>query len=171
MPLFNLVILISNRLGGFTRSCVKFRLYIYIHKIITPCIKKYRKLCRKIASIFLLKKFNFPDFFLIQNFRKMITYEITAKVRADLVEQYEKYMREIHIPDLMETKFFSGAKFTRSSENRYRIQYEAHDENALDAYLRTDATRLREDFLVHFSDGVEISRENWEVLQTFELYS
>lgn len=80
----------------------------------------------------------------------MIIYEITATVRADLIEQYESYMRERHIPELLETGFFHGAKFTCSGENRYRIQYEAQDQTTLDEYLRTDATRLREDFLAHF---------------------
>ncbi len=98
----------------------------------------------------------------------MIIYEITAKVRADLVEKYEKYMLETHIPDLLETGFFSGARISRSTENRYRIQYEAHNQKALDEYLKTEATRLREDFLAHFSEGVEVSRENWEVLQNYE---
>lgn len=42
----------------------------------------------------------------------MIIYEITANVRTDLVKSYETYMRETHIPDLLETGFFSGAKFT-----------------------------------------------------------
>ncbi len=108
---------------------------------------------------------NFTKLSLKWNDYKMIIYEITATVRADLIESYEKYMRETHIPDLLETGFFSGAKFTFSGENRYRIQYEAHDQKALDEYLKTDATRLREDFLAHFGEGVEVSRENWEVLQ------
>lgn len=96
---------------------------------------------------------------------KMIIYEITAMVRADLVESYEKYMRERHIPDLLETGFFRGAKFARAGENRYRIQYEAHDQAALDEYLNTEAARLRADFLAHFGEGIAVSRENWEVLQ------
>ncbi|HVE55784.1 MAG TPA: DUF4286 family protein [Pyrinomonadaceae bacterium] len=95
----------------------------------------------------------------------MIIYEITATVRTDLSEKYEKYMIERHIPDLLETGFFSGARLTRSGENRYRIQYEARDRKALDGYLETEAARLRADFLAHFSEGVELSRENWEVLQ------
>jgi hypothetical protein len=99
---------------------------------------------------------------------KMIIYEITAEVRADLLEDYEKYMRERHIPDLLETGYFRGAKFTRAGENRYRIQYEAHDQNALNEYLKTDAARLRTDSLVHFPEGVELSRENWEVLQLWD---
>ena len=98
----------------------------------------------------------------------MIIYEITATVRANLVERYEKYMREKHIPELLETGYFRGAKFTRAIENRYRIQYEAHDQAALDEYLKTDANRLREDFLAHFGEGVEVSRENWEVLQCWD---
>jgi hypothetical protein len=95
----------------------------------------------------------------------MIIYEITATVRADLTEKYEIYMRETHIPDLLATSFFSGARIMRSVENRYRVQYEAHDQKALDEYLRTEAARLRADFLAHFSEGVEVLRENWEVLQ------
>jgi Domain of unknown function (DUF4286) len=97
----------------------------------------------------------------------MIIYEITTIVRADLIESYEKYMREIHIPDLLATGCFSGAKFTRSGEDRYRIQYEAHDQNALDEYLNKQAARIRADLLKHFSEGIELSRENWEVLQVW----
>jgi len=95
----------------------------------------------------------------------MIIYEITATVRAGLAEEYEKYMRETHIPDLLATGFFSGAKFTFSGENRYRIQYEARDRKALDEYLETASTHLRADFLAHFPEGIELTRENWEVLQ------
>jgi hypothetical protein len=95
----------------------------------------------------------------------MIIYEITASVRADLTESYEKYMLERHIPDLLATEFFSGAKLTFAAENRYRIQYEARDRAALEEYLNTEAARLRADFLAHFPEGVELTRENWEVLQ------
>ena len=113
------------------------------------------------------KSFSFSTFhFPLSIF--MIIYEITATVRADLTEQYEKYMREQHIPDLLETGYFSGARISRSGAERYRIQYEAHDQKALDAYLATEAARLRADFLAHFSEGIELSRENWEVLQIWE---
>jgi hypothetical protein len=97
----------------------------------------------------------------------MIIYEITATVRDDLSEQYETYMRETHISDLLATGFFSGARILRSGENRYRIQYEAPDQNALDTYLEAEAARLRADFLAHFPEGIELSRENWEVLQVW----
>lgn len=98
----------------------------------------------------------------------MIIYEITAVVSAELIEEYEKYMREHHIPDLLRTGYFSAAKFSRSGENRYRIQYEAHDETALENYLKTKAESLRDDFNRHFPEGVKVSRENWEVLQNWQ---
>jgi hypothetical protein len=97
----------------------------------------------------------------------MIIYEITATVSDDLIESYEKYMREQHIPDLIATGYFTKAYFTRSGENRYRIQYHAHDQKVLDEYLAKDAPRLREDFNSHFPEGVEVSRENWEILEEF----
>lgn len=88
-------------------------------------------------------------------------------MRADLIETYEKYMRETHIHDLLETGFFSGAKFTRSANGSYRIQYEAHDQTALEEYLKKEASRLREDFLAYFPFGIEIEREIREVVQIF----
>lgn len=99
----------------------------------------------------------------------MVIYEITAVVRAEFVEEYEKYMRERHIPDLLATGYFSVAYFTRSAENRYRIQYHAHDQQALDEYLENDANRLRADFLAHFPEGVELSREVWKVLESWQI--
>jgi hypothetical protein len=97
----------------------------------------------------------------------MVIYEITAAVQAELVEEYEKYMRERHIPDLLATGYFRGAYFTRSAENRYRIQYHARDRAALENYLQTEAGRLRADFLAHFPEGIGLSRENWDILESW----
>jgi len=94
-----------------------------------------------------------------------VIYEITAVVAPELTEKYEKYMREQHIPDLLATGYFRGAKFTSSTENRYRILYEAHNQESLNQYLKNDATRLRADFLAHFPTGIELSREIWHVVE------
>ena len=95
----------------------------------------------------------------------VITYEITAQVRLDLVTRYEDYMRATHIPDVLATGFFASASFSRATEGRYRIRYEAFDAEALQAYLAESATALRGHFSENFPEGVELSRENWEVLQ------
>ena len=97
----------------------------------------------------------------------MVTYEITAAVRPDLCEAYERYMRERHIPDLLETGAFAGASLSRSSPGRYRIRYEAHSRDALDRYLTEHAPRLRRHFAETFADGVELAREEWSVLASW----
>lgn len=98
----------------------------------------------------------------------MVIYEITATVRADLIEDYEKYMRGRHVPDLLATGFFANAFFTRTTGKRYRIQYHARDENALKSYLEKDADRLRQDFIKHFPAGVTLAREVWEIVQDWK---
>jgi hypothetical protein len=93
-----------------------------------------------------------------------VTYEITATVREDLCDRYETYMQTEHIPDLLRTGHFVSASFARSHAGRYRARYEAGDRASLDRYLSEDAQRLRQDSLKRFPDGVELSREEWEVL-------
>ena len=100
----------------------------------------------------------------------MLIYEVTAIVSMELIETYEKYMQEKHIPDLLETGYFSGAVFSRSTEvGRYRIQYQAHNQKSLSKYLTNDAERLRADFYEHFPQGITLTRENWEVLQSWQM--
>lgn len=94
----------------------------------------------------------------------MVTYEITATVRADLCNTYEKYMTERHIPDVLETGAFAGASFSRTAPGRYRIRYEAHSRVALDRYLKDSAAGLRAHFSETFPDGVVLTREEWDIL-------
>lgn len=97
----------------------------------------------------------------------MITYEISALVRSELIESYETYMRDRHIGDVIATGFFSSASFSRSADGRYRIRYEAVDQCSLDAYLKDSAPALRKHFNDHFPEGVELTRENWDVLEVW----
>ena len=96
----------------------------------------------------------------------MVTYEVTATVRADLARQYESYMRR-HIPEVLATGKFVAATLARAPGGRYRARYDAVDQQSLDRYLAEDTTRLRADFSKHFPDGVELSREVWENLQSW----
>jgi hypothetical protein len=100
----------------------------------------------------------------------MVTYEITATVRKNLCQAYESYMLTRHIDDLMRTKHFVSATFSRSKPGRYRIRYEAADRSSLEKYLSEDAPRLREHLSKTFPDGIDLSREEWEVMGTFEKF-
>ena len=48
----------------------------------------------------------------------MISYEVTIEVRDDLKARYEVYMRERHIPDLLQTGLFAGARFLVEQKRR-----------------------------------------------------
>jgi len=93
----------------------------------------------------------------------VVTYEVTAVVRPDLVDSYEAYMRR-HIVELLATGRFVAATFSRTTGHRYRIRYEARDQQSVDRYIAEDAPRLRADFAEHFPKGVEVSREIWETI-------
>lgn len=94
----------------------------------------------------------------------MVVYEITAEVQKELIEKFEKFMQEKHIPDMIETGYFIGAEMSRFSENYYRIRYEAADITSLDEYFSKDAERLQKDFLSEFPKGISLSREILGVL-------
>ena len=95
-----------------------------------------------------------------------VSYEVTAIVRADLGDAYESYMRR-HIPDVLATGKFASASFSRLAGGRFRARYEAVDQQSLDRYLAEDTARLRADFSKHFPDGVELSREVWEIVEVW----
>ena len=97
----------------------------------------------------------------------MVTYEITAKVGKHLAGEYEQYMRERHIPDLLETGAFHHAQFSVCGDELYQVRYEAKSREDLDIYLNLHAARFRTDFLRRFPEGVELSRREWDIVQTW----
>jgi hypothetical protein len=101
----------------------------------------------------------------------MITYEVTAEVEAHLAAAYERYMRETHIPALLETDCFHAAALTRSAPGRYRVRYEARSQADLDRYLSAHAPRLRGEFAARFPVGVTLSREVWVLVEGWQVGS
>lgn len=92
-----------------------------------------------------------------------LIYEITAEVREDLIPKFETYMSSRHIPDVMETGAFESCLFTRSKRGRYRISYRT-SRALLDEYLSDHAPRLRGHVAESFPEGVELSRDEWEII-------
>ena len=91
----------------------------------------------------------------------MPNYEVTLEVDPDRVEEMEGYMRTEHIPEILRTGCFSRITFERSDSGRFRTRYEAASQEALDAYFRDHAERLRQDFQRRFARGAVPSREVW----------
>ena len=100
----------------------------------------------------------------------MVVYEVTAVVEAKLADDYEQYMTERHIADVLATGYFSSATIDRIGE-KYRIRYYASDQASLDAYLASEAPRLRDDFNSHFPDGIELTRAVWDNIGEFSIDS
>lgn len=96
----------------------------------------------------------------------MLIYEVTATVEAGLVADYERYMTEQHIPELLATGYFAAAFFAKN-DGRYRIGYHADSQELFDAYIANDAERLREDFAKHFPTGIEVSRQVLDIVGLF----
>jgi hypothetical protein len=97
-----------------------------------------------------------------------ITYEITAVVPDSLCADFERFMIDRHIPDLLKTGAFAGATFSRSSPGRYRIRYEAYGQESLGEYLEKHAPLLRAHVAERFPEGIEFTREEWEILASFD---
>lgn len=95
----------------------------------------------------------------------MITYEVTAIVDARLVNAYESFMRENHIPKVLETGCFAGAVFERVEDTQFRTRYQAESHEKLNSYLGGHTARLREEFTQEFPTGVTLSRAVWTELE------
>ena len=87
----------------------------------------------------------------------MIVYEITAEVNDELIEPLERYMLEIHIPDVVAAGAFVSAQMVRF-DNIYRITYLIADRPSLDEYMSGPAVKLRSDFAETFPVDVAVTR-------------
>lgn len=96
----------------------------------------------------------------------MIRYEVTLECSTETAPALERWMRNRHIPEVLATGCFTGAHFDEA-DGRFRTVYQAAARPHLDRYLAEHADRMREQFRQHFPDGVAVSRETWEELQSW----
>lgn len=96
----------------------------------------------------------------------MLIYEVTAIVDSNIAADYEEYMTERHIPDLLATGNFTAA-FIAKNGLQYRIAYHADSQEHLDSYFANDAERLRTEFAERFPDGIDVTRQNLEIIALF----
>jgi len=98
----------------------------------------------------------------------MIIYEVTAKVGAHLAGEYERFIIEQHVPDVLATGAFTSASLDMTGDGRYRVCYVAEDREKLESYLNEHSTQLRKDFSGRFADSIELTRNEWEVIRTWK---
>ena len=92
-------------------------------------------------------------------------YEVIVDIAPHLAHDYQQYMRNKHIPEILATGHFRHIQFDQSTPTRFRTAYVAASQAAIDLYLHEHATHFRNDFLAHFPEGASANREIW-VTQT-----
>jgi hypothetical protein len=96
----------------------------------------------------------------------MLIYEVTAAVDAAIRDEFERFMAEQHIPDVLATGKFAAAFFA-GSDGLYRIGYHCDSREMLEAYYAGNATALRADVAERFPTGIELSRNELEIIKLF----
>nr|WP_314861619.1 DUF4286 family protein [uncultured Undibacterium sp.] len=97
----------------------------------------------------------------------MILYEVSVNIRIDLSEQFERYMREKHIPEILATKCFEEIRFDKVNPGHYRTCYQASSTANYERYINEFASAMRADFMAHFPEDCVPSRLVYETLQSW----
>ena len=104
----------------------------------------------------------------------MIIYNVTANIDESIHDQWLTWIKE-HIPQILATGKFEKAILTRVLVEEemggitYSVQYHAHSREALDAYYREDAQRLRSDGLKRFADKMLAFRTELQVIDEYKV--
>jgi hypothetical protein len=98
----------------------------------------------------------------------MIFYEVSVVVPTKLINAFENYMRNKHIPEIWATECFVQIHFAKMGADNYRTCYQAKTQADYERYLNDFATVMREDFLQHFPDGCQVQRQVWNKLQSWD---
>jgi hypothetical protein len=100
----------------------------------------------------------------------MILYEVRLTPAPGPTDPLVRYMTETHIPAILATGCFVGARFARldgDDAGRFRTTYLAGTRADLDRYLRDHAPALRAEFVRDLGDAIAATREVWEDVRAF----
>ena len=89
----------------------------------------------------------------------MFIYNVTVNVEDDVHDDWLKWMKEVHIPDVMATNMFLRNRiFEVMVENEkgttYSIQYELLDMETLQLYQQLYAPKLQQEHKKRYKDKV-----------------
>jgi len=99
----------------------------------------------------------------------MILYNVTVKIDADVHDDWLKWMREVHIPDVMQTGLFVENKLCKILHEEadgatYAIQYYCQDMKTLHQYQIHHAQTLQAEHTARYKDKYVAIRTLMEVL-------
>lgn len=100
----------------------------------------------------------------------MIIYNVTIKIDEEVEEDWLHWMKNHHIPDVMETGLFEGYKLCRllleeEEGNSYAIQYFCKSMEELEKYQEEYAEALQQEHTERYKDRFVAFRTLLEVLE------
>jgi hypothetical protein len=95
----------------------------------------------------------------------MIIYSITTIVKKDIEKEWLKWMKEVHIPNIMKTGYFNNYKIYKvriptslEGESSYILHYECETIDDYLTYAEREAPRLQAEYLTNFVGKVSTAR-------------
>ena len=99
----------------------------------------------------------------------MIIYNVTVNIDDDVHDEWLKWMKEIHMPDVMKTGCFVESKLCKllvkeESGKSYSIQYTCNTIEEYNIYQRDHAPRLQREHAAKYADKFVAFRTLLEVV-------
>ena len=103
----------------------------------------------------------------------MILYNVTVNIDASEHQNWLKWMREEHIPDVMNTGCFSESRLSRIQGEEeggvtFSIMYVATSQEMYDKYLQEHALQLQSEHSVRFSGKFVAFRTILNIIEEFK---
>ena len=98
----------------------------------------------------------------------MFIYNVTVTLEDSIHHEWLKWMKEVHIPDVMRTGYFVENKLcklvTEEMETTYAIQYTFRTMDDLQKYQKEHAPRLQQEYKEKFKDKFAAFRTILEII-------
>lgn len=99
----------------------------------------------------------------------MYIYNVTVNIDADVHEEWLKYMKEIHIPDVMNTGCFTENRIVKvlnvdEEGHTYSFQYTFNTMNDIEKYQKEHAPGLQADVKKRYADKFAAFRTLLEII-------
>ncbi|WP_299333460.1 DUF4286 family protein [uncultured Psychroserpens sp.] len=103
----------------------------------------------------------------------MIIYNVTVNIDDTVHAEWLEWMKTEHIPQVLGTGKFDRATLSQvlveedMGGQTYSIQYRSYSREALDAYYREDADKLRQEGLKKFADKMLAFRTELQIVDEY----
>lgn len=103
----------------------------------------------------------------------MILYNVTVSIDENIQDDWLKWMRETHIPDVMATQCFIESRLSRVHGDEeggvtYAISYVAESQEQYDKYVEKHAVTLQQDHSARYNGKFAAFRTMLSIIEEFK---